>query len=92
MYKIGIYKSGQQIAKEVFASDNLQEIEQEFKRMYEETDFCPEGTDNEPETAKQAWEYKHFCEDTNHVAVFEVSEDELLHTNYTYQGCKSKML
>ena len=91
-YKIGIYKNGQQVAKEVFASENLQEVENEFKRMYDATDFCPEGTDNEPETDEDAWYYKHFSEDTNNVAVFEVEDNEALYTNYTYQGCISKRM
>lgn len=86
------YKNGQQIAKEVFASKDIEEIKNEFKRMWEATDFCPEGTDNEAENSEHAWEFKHFSEDTNNVAVFEVEEDEALHTNYTYQGCTSKMM
>jgi len=91
-YKIGTYKNGQQIANEVFASDDLQDVENEFKRMWEATDFCPEGTDNEADNADQAWNWKHFSEDTNNVAVFEVEDGEALHTNYTYQGCTSKMI
>jgi hypothetical protein len=91
-YKIGTFKNGQQIAKEVFASENLNEVEDEFVRMYEDTEFCPEGTDCEPETSEHARVYKHFSEDTNNVAVFEVEEDEALHTNYTYQCCTSKMM
>ena len=91
-YKIGTYKNGQQIAKEVFASENLNEVENEFKRMFDATDFCPEGTDNQGDNADEAWNWKQFSEDTNNVAVFEVEEDEALHTNYTYQGCNSKMI
>ena len=92
IYKIGIYKNGQQIADEVFSSEDLSEVMDEFKRMWESTDFCPEGTDNEAENADEAWECKHFSEDTNNVAVFEVDEDESLHTNYTYQGFTSKIM
>jgi len=92
VYKIGIYKNGQQIAKEVFASENLQEVKNEFVRMWNSTDFDPEGIDNQADTAEKAWYYKHFCEDTNNVAVFEVEEKEGLHTNYTYQGLESKMM
>lgn len=92
MYKIGTYKNGQQIANEVFSSENLNEVENEFKRMWEATDFCPEGTDMQTDNSEQAWYYKHFVEDTNNVAVFEVEEDEALHTSYTYQGCTSKMM
>lgn len=92
MYKIGTYKSGHQIASEVFESSNLTEIESEFKRMWEATEFDSEGADGEADDSSIAWYHKHFCEDTNHVAVFEVEESESLHTNYTYQGCESKMM
>jgi len=91
-FKIGTYKNGQQIAKEVFQSENLEEVKSEFKRMFNSTDFCPEGTDNEADNAEEAWNFKRFSEDTNNVAVFEVEEDEVLHTNYTYQGCTSKIM
>ena len=91
-YKIGTYKNGQQIAKEVFQSENLEEVKSEFKRMFNSTDFCPEGTDNQANNAEEAWNFKRFSEDTNNVAVFEVEEDEVLHTNYTYQGCTSKIM
>ena len=91
-YKIGTYKNGQQIANEVFESENLKDVETEFKRMFEATDFCPEGTDNQADNADEAWNLKHFAEDTNNVSVFEVEEGEALHTNYTYQGCTSKMM
>jgi len=91
-YKIGTYKNGQQLANEVFESENLNKVENEFKRMFEATDFCPEGTDNEADNADEAWNYKHFSEDTSNVAVFEVEADEALHTNYTYQGCTSKRM
>lgn len=91
-YKIGTYKNGQQLAYEVFASENLSEIESEFKRMFEATDFCPEGTDSQADDASEAWERKRFSEDTNNVAVFEVEEGEALHTDYTYIGCDSKIM
>lgn len=96
-FKIGMYKNGQQIAKEVFQDDDLNVIKEEFKRMFDATtEDCwetnveqgyPENT-VEGTTFEQAWDMKHFSEDTNNVAVFEVEENELLHTNYTYQGCK----
>ena len=87
IYKIGMYKSGNQFAKEVFASENLEEVETEFKRMWESTDFCPEGTDNEAGNAEQAWELKHFSEDVNHVAVFKCNnEDDVCATTYIYTG------
>jgi len=92
IYKIGTYKNGQQIAKEVFASENLEEVKDEFIRMWKATNFDPEGIDMQADNAEQAWYYKHFQEDTNNVAVFEVEENEALHTNYTYQGCVSKMM
>ena len=91
-FKIGTYKNGQQIAKEVFQSENLEEVKSEFKRMFNSTDFCPEGTDNQADNAEEAWKFKRFCEDTNNVAVFEVEEDEVLHTNYTYHGWTSKIM
>ena len=91
-FKIGTYKNGQQIAKEVFQSENLEEVKSEFKRMFNSTDFCPEGTDNQANNAEEAWNFKRFSEDTNNVAVFEVEADEVLHTNYTYQGCTSKIM
>ena len=91
-YKIGTYKSGQQIANEVYESENLKDVEREFKRMFNATEFCPEGTDNEPENSDQAWNYKHFCEDTNNVAVFEVEGNEPLYTNYAYQCYTSKIM
>ena len=91
-YKIGTYKNGQQIAKEVFSSEILNEVKSEFKRMFNATDFCPEGTDNQADNAEEAWKFKRFSEDTNNVAVFEVEEDEALHTNFTYQGCTSTMM
>jgi len=91
-YKIGTYKNGQQVAQEVFSSENLEEVKSEFKRMFNSTDFCPEGTDNQANNAEEAWNFKRFSEDTNNVAVFEVEEDEALHTNYTYQGCTSTMM
>ena len=90
-YKIGIYKNGQQIAKEVFTSENLNEVEREFKRMFNATEFFPEGTDGQW-TEQEAWEFKHFSEDVTNVAVFEVEEGEALHTNYTYHGCTSKRM
>ena len=64
----------------------------EFKRMFNSTDFCPEGTDNQANNAEEAWKFKRFSEDTNNVAVFEVEVYEALHTNYTYQGCTSTMM
>ena len=91
-YKIGTYKNGQQIATEVYSSENLSEVEKEFKRMWNATEFCPEGTDNESANVDDAWEWKHFSEDTNNVAVFEVEDGEALHTNYTYCGFESKMM
>ena len=91
-FKIGTYKNGQQIAKEVFSSEILNEVESEFKRMFNSTDFCPEGTDNQANNAEEAWNFKRFSEDTNNVAVFEVEVYEALHTNYTYQGCTSKIM
>ena len=91
-YKIGTYKNGQQIAKEVFQSENLEEVKSEFKRMFNATDFCPEGTDNQANNAEEAWKFKRFSEDTNNVAVFEVEADEVLHTNYTYHGWTSKIM
>jgi hypothetical protein len=93
MYKIGTYKSGQQIAKEQFRSNNLEEIKNEFIRMFEATEFCPEGTDNEPENSEDAWKYKHFCEDTNHVAIFECeNEEDICKTNWIYQGMESNLI
>ena len=100
-FKIGTFKNGQQIAKEVFASENLNEIEIEFRRMFASTveeEWESAVEQNWPEntldgtTADDAWNYKRFSEDTNNVAVFEVEEGEALHTNWTYQGCTSKML
>ena len=35
MFKIGAYKNGQQFAKQVFQSENLEEVEAEFKRLFE---------------------------------------------------------
>lgn len=70
-YKIGTYKSGQQFAKSIFESENIEEVKAEFIRMFEATEFDPEGSDNEPKNEEQAWELKGFCEDTNHVAVYE---------------------
>lgn len=91
--KIGIFKNGQQFAKEVFASCNIQDVEREFKRMWNETEFCPEGTDNESESADIAWEFKKFSEDTTNVAVFEcLNENDLLHTCYCNQGFISNMI
>jgi len=101
MYKIGIYKNGQQIAKQVFVSFDLDIIKDEFKSMFDATisdcwqdalDFGWESNTLDNITFEQAWEYKHFIEDTNNVAIFEVYEDERLHTNYTYQGCTSKIM
>lgn len=101
MYKIGVYKNGQQIATEVFASIDLDKVKAEFKRMFKSTieecqqdaiDFgWAEGTVDDV-TFDEAWNFKHFSEDTNNVAVFEVEEGEALHTNYTYQGCVSKIM
>ena len=91
-YKIGTYKNGQQVAQEVFSSEILEEVKSEFKRMFNATDFCSEGTDNQANNAEEAWNFKRFSEDTNNVAVFEVEADEVLHTNYTYQGCTSKIM
>lgn len=93
MYKIGIYKAGQQFAKSVYESENLEDLKKEFIRMFDETEFCPEGTDNEPENGEQAWEYKRFQEDTNIVAVFKCeNEDDSCTTNYCNQGCRSNQL
>ena len=100
-YKIGTYKNGQQIANEVFASNNIEEIKSEFKMMFFATieDCWEEAVDNEwdDETLdgvsfEDAWKHKHFSEDTNNVAVFSVENGDGLHTNYTYQGCASRML
>ena len=91
-FKIGFYKNGQQVAQEVFSSENLEEVESEFKRMFNATAFCSEGTDNEADNAEEAWKFKRFSEDTNNVAVFEVEVYEALHTNYTYQCCTSTMI
>ena len=100
-YKIGIYNNGQQIANEVFASNDINEIKAEFKRMFEATieECLDEGIDYDwaegtldGVTFEDAWERKIFSEDTTNVAIFEVEEDELLHTNYTYQGCTSKIM
>lgn len=99
--KIGMYKNGQQIADEIFSSNNLLEIKQEFKRIFDATandcwetnlelgysEDTVEGT-----TFEQAWNMKHFSEDTNNVGVFSVEEGELLHTSYTYHGCVSNRL
>ena len=95
-YKIGIYKNGQQIAKEVFASTKLSEIKEEFKRMYKKTkEKCwgnPLGL-SELKSFKQAWHFKHFREDTNNVAVFITSgENEGCYTNWIYQGITSNQL
>jgi|GEM_PF-2793368 len=93
IYKIGTYKNGQQIAKEVFLSKNLDEVKIEFIRMYENTDFCPEGTDNQPETGEDAWYYKHFSEDTNNVAVFQCkNEHDPCLTNYVWTGGTSNRM
>jgi len=84
-YKIGTYKNGQQIAKEVFANENLKEVEIEFKRMFEAIDFCPEGTDNQAENSCEAWNRKRFSEDINNVAVFECDGDDSLRTNCNWK-------
>jgi hypothetical protein len=80
IFKIATYKSGQQFAKPVFESKDINEVKEEFVRMYENTEFDSEGCDFEPEDGESAWIYKHFCEDINHVAVYEceisLNEDE----------------
>jgi hypothetical protein len=100
-YKIGTYKNGQQIANEVYESSDLSDIKREFERMFDATvEECQDDAMNfgwepgtvEDTTFNEAWERKRFSEDTNNVAVFEVEEDEPLHTNYTYQGFKSKIV
>jgi len=93
MYKIGIYKAGQQIAKEVFASENLEEVKAEFCRMWNATEFDPDGIDNQSDSAEDAWnERKHFSEDTNNVSVFDIQNGDLLRTEWTYTGWKSNIL
>lgn len=83
IYKIGTYKNGEHFAKSVYQSTDLNKVEQEFKEMWKATDFCPEGTDNEADNAEEAWNWKHFSEDTNNVAVFECeSESEPCKTDY----------
>ena len=93
IYKIGTYRDGQQFAKEVFSSNDLNEVKQEFIRIFENTDFDPEGIDNEPESSEVAWAWKHFSEDVNNIAVFECyNEDDLCITNYCNQGFTTNML
>lgn len=93
IYKIGIYKSGQQMAKAVFMSKLLKEVKIQFMYMFINTKFCPEGTDNQPATAIEAWGYKHFKEDTNHVAVFKCkNEKDVCITEYKNQGMISNKL
>ena len=92
MYKIGTFKNGQQIADEVYASNNLDEIKDEFKRMWESTTFDPDGIDAQANNSEQAWIWKQFTEDTNNVAVFVVDEYESLETNYHYTGRSSKIM
>lgn len=100
-YKIGTYKAGQQIAKEVFESDNLDDIRREFERMFKATvedewEGIVEAGEPEDtlygETFEQAWDRKHFSEDTNNVAVFQVEEDEPLMTSWIYTGMTSNQL
>lgn len=100
-YKIGTYKNGQQIAKCVYESNDLDDIRIEFERMFKATvEEEWEGIieSGEPEdtlygtTFEQAWDRKHFSEDTNNVAVFEVEEGQGCYTNWIYQGMTSNML
>lgn len=100
-YKIGFFKNGQQIAKEVFSSDDLEDVKVEFERIFKKTvEDEWEGTleSGQPEgtlygtTFEEAWKRKHFGEGTNNVAVFKVQGNEALHTHWTYQGCTSKMM
>lgn len=86
-YKIGFYKAGQQFAREVFCSHRKKEIKKEFIRIFKETDFCPEGSDNQPRNAEIAWKNKFFSEDVNYVGVFLCENgDDTLRTIYSNQG------
>jgi len=102
IFKIGMYKNGQQIAKEVYSSNDLNKVKQEFKRMFDATtNDCwetnleqgyPENT-VEGTTFDEAWDMKSFSEDTNNVAVFECDdEDEICLTTYKYTGCMSNKM
>lgn len=101
MYKIGFYKNGQQIAREVYASNDLDEVKHEFERIFKKTvedewEGIVEAGEPEDtlygETFEQAWERKHFSEDTNNVAVFNVNEGQGCYTDWIYQGMSSNRM
>lgn len=92
MYKIGEFKNGSHFAKESFASESLNEVKERFVEMWNATEFCPEGSDNEAADAEEAWYYKRFSVDTNNIGVFEVEDDEPMVTNYVYAGGVSNLI
>lgn len=75
LYTIGAYKDGDHFAKEVsWPVRSLAEIKDEFKRMWEATKndiACEAEPTLSPTNFKEAWRYRHFSEDVNHVGVFE---------------------
>lgn len=100
-YKIGTYKNGQQIANVVFESEDLEEIKIEFERMFKATvedEWANILEDGYPEdtlfgtTFESAWYHKHFSEDVNNVAIFEVEEGQGCYTGYIYTGMTSNQM